>query len=352
MALIIDSTAAMSTDGTVIEITDTTGDYNVTTNPTGYGVDRVAGSITVDIATDIFTLANHGMVTNEVINLTDVGSITGLSLDTLYYVIRVNANEFSLAASLNGGLIPVAGTIGTFDFTVGYKRADEVARTYFETTAYADGVETDAVPLQTAPFIPNGTLTDTTTLDIENVTGSTGTDPIPTGVYAVEYIPTWSPSVSITNSGANEYTATGIDYTKLFEGFDRLFVIDGVTTYRFTISSLQLSSGDTLINCNEAIHAGTFATGAFFLGKSSEMVIGATYLLHECYLEQSAKMTKSDYQSACSNTTSKQYQIVNQLFFLEQGGLNAVTSGDYANAQAILEMGTKICTRLDADCGC
>ncbi len=340
MAQVIDLTAAMSTDEPLrLEL--------------GVGgVDRVAGSITVDIATDIFTLAAHGMVTNEVINLTDLGSITGLDLDTLYYVIRVNANEFSLAASLNGGLIPVAGTIGSFDFTVGYNKADDVARTYFETTAYATGTETDATPLQTPPFIPNGTLADTTTLDLENVTGSSGTDAIPTGVYAVEYIPTWSPSVSITNSGANEYTATGVDLTGLYEGFDRLFVIDGVTTYRYTIASLQLSSGDTLINCNEAIHAGTFTNGQYFLGKSSEMVIAATYLLEQCYLQQSAKTTVSDYQSACSNTSSKQYQITNQLSSIIQGGLNGVTSAQYAKAQSILELGTKMCTRLDADCGC
>jgi hypothetical protein len=352
MALIVTATAEMSIDGTVIQVTDTTGDYNVTTNPTGYGVDRVAGTISVITFSDVFTLANHGMVTNELVHITDLGSITGLDLDTAYYVIRIDANDFSLSASLNGGAVDVGGTVGSFDFVIGYPQTTAVARTYFETTAYATGTETYAVPLQSPPFIPNGTLVDTTTLTEENVVGSEGTGIIPTGVYSVDYIPTWSPSVSITNSGAATYTATGVDLSGLYAGFDKLYVIDGITTYRFNITSIVFSSGDTIITCNEAIHAGTFTTGEYFLGKSAQIVIAAIYLLNQCYLQQSAKTTKSDYQSACSNVTSKQLQIVNQIFSIIEGGLNAVISGDYADAQEVLEMGTKICTRLDADCGC
>ena len=353
MALSTSITTALSIGGTNIDVTDTTGDYNITTNPTGYGVDRNAGALGANAANDTFTQVAHGLAQNEIIHFSDVGSLTGLNLDQAYYVIYLNNDNFSLAASLNGSAIDFGGTIGTADYNIGYRKADEVDRTYFEVTAYAPGIQTNANPLASAPFIPNGATTDTTTLTAANVDGGAAGAVITDGVYDVVMVPTWSPNASITDSGTSTYTVTGVDFSNLYAGYDKLYVIDGATTYRFNISSIEFVGGNTIITCEEAIHAGTYGNGDYFIGKGASKVIAATYSLHQCYLEQSAEMTKADYQSACNNVSSKQYQIVNQLFFLEQGGLNAVISGDYANAQEIIEMGTKICTRLDStNCGC
>ena len=59
------------------------------------------GTFTVTIATPgVFTLSSHGMQTGDQVYLTTTGALpTGLSANTLYYVIRTDANTFRLATS-------------------------------------------------------------------------------------------------------------------------------------------------------------------------------------------------------------------------------------------------------------
>ena len=59
------------------------------------------GTFTVTIATPaVVTLNTHGMNTGDQVYLTTTGALpTGLSANTLYYVIRVDANTFNLATS-------------------------------------------------------------------------------------------------------------------------------------------------------------------------------------------------------------------------------------------------------------
>lgn len=70
----------------------------------------------LNLTTDIFTLANHGLANNEQVVFHTLGGTapTGLTSGTTYYVIRTNANSFQLEASVGGGAIDMSGTQSTF----------------------------------------------------------------------------------------------------------------------------------------------------------------------------------------------------------------------------------------------
>jgi hypothetical protein len=67
------------------------------------------GTVTITIATPgVVTLNSHGFLTGESIYLTTTGALpTGLAVDTLYFVIAVDANTFRLATSYANA---IAGT--------------------------------------------------------------------------------------------------------------------------------------------------------------------------------------------------------------------------------------------------
>lgn len=64
------------------------------------------GAITVTIATPgVVTLSSHGLATGDSIFLTTTGALpTGLSANTRYWVVKIDANTFSLATSLANAL--------------------------------------------------------------------------------------------------------------------------------------------------------------------------------------------------------------------------------------------------------
>lgn len=59
------------------------------------------GTFTVTIATPgVFTLASHGLMTGDAVYLTTTGALpTGLTANTIYYAIKIDANTFNLATS-------------------------------------------------------------------------------------------------------------------------------------------------------------------------------------------------------------------------------------------------------------
>ncbi len=67
------------------------------------------GTVTITIATPgVVTLNGHGFLTGESVYLTTTGALpTGLAVDTLYFVIAVDANTFRLATSYANA---IAGT--------------------------------------------------------------------------------------------------------------------------------------------------------------------------------------------------------------------------------------------------
>ena len=65
-------------------------------------ITAVKGAFTVTIATPgVVTLSSHGLITGDEVELTTTGALpTGLSANTNYWVVKVDANTFNLATSL------------------------------------------------------------------------------------------------------------------------------------------------------------------------------------------------------------------------------------------------------------
>lgn len=68
---------------------------------TGGAFTVAGGTFTAVAATDILTLAGHGFFTGLVVNLTTAGTLpVPLAINTDYYIIKIDANRFYLAATL------------------------------------------------------------------------------------------------------------------------------------------------------------------------------------------------------------------------------------------------------------
>lgn len=66
----------------------------------------------VDATTDTITITNHGFATNDPILFT--GTVPGgLIVDTIYYAIRTNANDFQVKATVGGSAIDLTDAVGT-----------------------------------------------------------------------------------------------------------------------------------------------------------------------------------------------------------------------------------------------
>ena len=75
-----------------------------------------SASVTVDsvnVSNDTFTEADHGLKNNDVIEFSEVGTITGISTDTPYYVISRTTNTFKISLTVGGDAIDLGGTDDT-----------------------------------------------------------------------------------------------------------------------------------------------------------------------------------------------------------------------------------------------
>ncbi|WP_055525316.1 SU10 major capsid protein [Streptomyces graminilatus] len=87
----------------------------ITTNVTNAG--SALGSAAGAISTDAFTLAAHGLVAGDQVTLDTIVSLTGISADTVYYVVTATTNTFKLAATKGGAAIDLTGADGTANVT-------------------------------------------------------------------------------------------------------------------------------------------------------------------------------------------------------------------------------------------
>ena len=67
----------------------------------------------VDIASNVITLASSYAQTDDILIFTNVGTITGISINVRYYVINVVSNTFQISQTLGGTEINLEGTTGT-----------------------------------------------------------------------------------------------------------------------------------------------------------------------------------------------------------------------------------------------
>jgi hypothetical protein len=350
MALETSITVIQSSNGQILEVTDLTGTYNQSTNPTGYGTDRSSGTITANAGNDTFTLNSHGLAQNEIIHFSDVGSLTGFNLDQAYYVIYLSNNDFSLAASLNGPAINFGGTIGTADFNVGYRKADEVDRTYFEVTPASNGSLARSLFLTTPPFIPNGTTEDDTTITA-GVTGiGSAGDIISDGIYDVGFVPLWNTSQTLAYATTTSYVVSGVDLSGLYSGHDRLVILGVGGYYYLTINDITFDGSDTTITVSSAPVTGTYGASDWFLGKVGSFTYLAYYNTYVCWQELLSDMNISDFTDCANAPTSKRYITASNLTIAIQSAIATRNVGDYGNAQQIIEYAVKICNRLTANC--
>jgi hypothetical protein len=78
------------------------------------------GSVKVgsaNISTDVITSNTHGFVNGTSIYFTNLGEITGISVDQVYYVISATLNTFQVASSVGGAAINLGGTNSSVLFT-------------------------------------------------------------------------------------------------------------------------------------------------------------------------------------------------------------------------------------------
>lgn len=70
--------------------------------------EQLLGAVTITIATPgVLTLTNHGLVTGDQITLATTDTLpTGLVAGTVYFVVKLTADTFSLATTLANALVP------------------------------------------------------------------------------------------------------------------------------------------------------------------------------------------------------------------------------------------------------
>lgn len=352
-------TVAQSRDGEILEVTSTTGTYDPTINPNGFGTARVAGVITANSTTDQFNLVGHGLALNEVITITDVGSLTGLNLDEAYYVIFIDNDNFSLSATPNGAAINFGGTTGTFDFNVGWKLASEVARTIFKVQSYLDDEIRESDYLTSGTFIPKNTTTDTTTINSIVANGDGTAEVIDDAVYAVTMIPIWEPSFSAVFNSATLVEVSGVDLADQFGNAQYLYVSDGGLDYLLEIASIALVGGTTqiVLAASSSFNGNTYPTTEWGLGIPATNYVNAYYNTYKCYQEQVSSLIPSSIGCVgVSPSPSDEFINSQYLNLIIQGAIGNLEAGNYQGAENLIEAGVKRCNVIanqdNNACGC
>jgi hypothetical protein len=85
--------------------------------PTGSGGITVQTPTSATLASDLFTLASSGLANGDIIVFDSVGTITGISINTQYYIVNVNGNDFKVSLTYGGSAVDLTGantTMPTF----------------------------------------------------------------------------------------------------------------------------------------------------------------------------------------------------------------------------------------------
>jgi hypothetical protein len=78
------------------------------------GLSLASFSGTVDVSTDKITSNAHGLANGTILRFTSIGTVTGLTANTVnYYVVNATTNDFQVATSLAGAAIDLTGTNDT-----------------------------------------------------------------------------------------------------------------------------------------------------------------------------------------------------------------------------------------------
>jgi hypothetical protein len=236
--------------------------------------DFVDGDVTV--GTDAIAETAHGLETGDVVQLTTTGTLpTGLSTATDYYVIRVDANSFKLAASEldaeRGDAVDITAAAGGGTHTLTEQERQIRALDVHIAKGINVEVDLDAGDDSVASWTHDGTGTAITST-AENGDQALDVHISNTEIAVVQGSDSpWSiddGGGSITVDGSVTVSATDLDIRDLTHVTDSVSLGDGTTLY--TGTTVGSDHGLDVYNLNDPSTANTaIATNANALGAAN-----------------------------------------------------------------------------------
>jgi hypothetical protein len=115
----------------------------------GWATYAESDSVTFTDAGDLVTLNSHGLSNGNQISFTSITSTTGVSINTLYYVVSATTNTFQVASTLNGSALPLttngSGTMVRFVPKLGTGGSPSVTFSRSTTTPLRQGADYNIV---------------------------------------------------------------------------------------------------------------------------------------------------------------------------------------------------------------
>lgn len=81
--------------------------------PSGSGGLTVQTPTSATLASDLFTLASSGLANGDIIVFDSVGTITGISINTQYFIVGVSGNDFQISLTYGGSAVDLTGATTT-----------------------------------------------------------------------------------------------------------------------------------------------------------------------------------------------------------------------------------------------
>jgi hypothetical protein len=75
-----------------------------------YNIGEPVLATSVGLSPGIITKNDHGLANGSIVKYTNVGTITNITMDTLYYVVNRTVNTYQISSSLNGDPVVFTGT--------------------------------------------------------------------------------------------------------------------------------------------------------------------------------------------------------------------------------------------------
>ena len=109
-------TSTTTSGSTTVTLLDTGGisvGYLVLSNNLAI---NTPASGTADVSTDTITRTAHGLANGTKVSFSALGTVTGVSINTIYYVVNAATDTFQVAATAGGAAIDLTGTGGSVSF--------------------------------------------------------------------------------------------------------------------------------------------------------------------------------------------------------------------------------------------